>query len=79
MIMFIHPMGLFTPSAAKRWSIIPKWAQEKILANVWCGKCRGAVQIILENAKMKKKDLILRGKCKNCGKDVCRVVEPENG
>ena len=78
MIMFLQPTGIFTPSAAKRWKRIPKWAQEKILANVWCGKCRGAVQIALENASIKKGDLILRGKCRTCGKDVCRLVEPES-
>jgi len=79
MIMFAKPAELFTAAAAKRWKRIPKWAQEKILANVWCGKCLGSVQIVLENADMKKKDLILRGKCQTCGKNVCRVVEPEGG
>lgn len=79
MIMFAEPTGIFTPSAAKRWKRIPKWAQKKILAKVWCGKCLGSVQIVLESAKMRKRDLILRGKCKTCGKNVCRVVEPEGG
>lgn len=78
MIMPIHPTNPFTPEAAKHWKKIPKWAQEKILANVFCGKCLGAVSIVLETAEMKKKDLILKGKCKNCGKDVYRVVEPED-
>ena len=36
------------------------------------------VMIVLETAEMKGKDLILKGKCQHCGKDVCRVVEPEN-
>lgn len=57
---------------------IPKEAQARILANVWCGKCIGSVDILLATAEMIDKDLILRGKCKACGKNVCRVVEPEN-
>ena len=68
----------FTPAAAKRWKRIPQEAQGKILANVWCGNCRDTVQIVLETAEIESKVLILKGKCKTCGKDVCRVVEPEN-
>ncbi len=56
---------------------IPPWAQEKILDNVWCGQCLGSVTIILETAEMKGDDLVLRGTCKSCGWNVCRVVEPE--
>jgi len=78
MIMLIHPSDPFTPAAALRWKKIPQWAQKKILDNVFCGKCLGAVHIVLETAKIRKKDLILKGKCKTCGKNVCRVVEPEN-
>jgi hypothetical protein len=78
MIMPVHPSDPFTPDAARRWKRIPQWAQEKILNHVFCGKCLGSVPIILETAKMRKKDLILRGKCKLCGKEICRVVEPED-
>ena len=77
MIMPIHPTDPFTPEAARRWKRIPQWAQEKILDNVYCGKCVGSVPIALETAEMEQEDLILRGKCKNCGKGICRVVEPE--
>ena len=74
----LRPKNQFTPAAAKRWEQIPKEAQAKILANVWCGNCVGSVDILLETAEMIDQDLILRGKCKACGKNVCRVVEPEN-
>ena len=77
MIIPIHSFDPFTPKAAKRWKMIPQWAQEKILANVFCGKCLGSVTIILEKAEMRNKDLILMGTCKICGKKICRVVEPE--
>lgn len=70
--------GQFIPAAARRWKRIPQEAQGKILANVWCGNCRDSVQIVLETAEIESKVLILKGKCKTCGKDVCRVVEPEN-
>ena len=68
----------FTPVAARRWKRISLEAQGKILANVWCGNCRSAVQIILGTAEIQSKVLILKGKCKTCGKDVCRIVEPED-
>ena len=68
----------FTPEAARRWKRIPEWARKEILDNVFCGRCRGSVPIVLESAEMDGKDLILRGKCRHCAKDVCRVVEPEN-
>jgi len=73
-----QPTDPFTPGAARRWKKVPKWAREHILNNVFCTNCLGSVPIVLETAEMKKMDLILRGKCKLCGKDVCRVVEPEN-
>ncbi|MHB0867507.1 MAG: hypothetical protein ACYC29_07765 [Thermoleophilia bacterium] len=69
--------GPFTGEANKRWNIIPKWDQQKILENVWCVECRVAVSIILETAEMQSDDLLLRGKCKTCGHEVCRLVEPE--
>ncbi|MBN2455148.1 MAG: hypothetical protein JXB29_01205 [Sedimentisphaerales bacterium] len=77
----IKPIQLgdaFTPEAQRRWNKIPEWARKKILDNVFCSKCLGSVTIILEKAEMNGKDLILRGKCQHCGKDICRVVEPEN-
>lgn len=70
--------GQFTPAAARRWKRISQEAQGKILANVWCGNCHGSVQIVLGTAEIESKVLILKGKCKTCGKNVCRVVEPEN-
>ncbi len=77
MIQFIQPEDPFTQQARRRWEKIPEWAQKRILDNVFCGRCLGSVPIILETAKMKGKDLILRGKCQHCGKNICRVVEPE--
>jgi len=78
MIQPIQPGDTFTPEARCRWNKIPEWAQKKILDNVFCSKCLGSVTILLETAEMDGKDLILRGKCQHCGKDICRVVEPED-
>jgi len=74
-IPFLDP---FSKDAKKRWNKIPAGAQAKILDNVYCGKCMNMVSIVLETAKMEGADLILRGKCKICGHEVCRLVEPES-
>ncbi len=78
-IVPIRPTDPFTKDAKMRWDTIPSSAQSQILDNVFCGKCRGSVAIILETATMQRSDFILRGKCKVCGEEVCRLVEPENG
>lgn len=75
----VMPGNPFTPEAAKRWGRIPEWAQQQILQNVFCVTCRGAVPMMLETARLKKRDLILNGKCQHCGKAVARLVEPEAG
>lgn len=69
----------FTPEAAKRWERIPEWAQQQILRNVFCVTCRGAVPMVLETARMMKRELILNGKCQHCGNAVARLVESEAG
>jgi hypothetical protein len=68
----------FEIKASERWNKISKEVQAKILDNAWCRGCSGARTIILESAKMEQRDLILRGKCKACGQEICRVVEPED-
>ena len=78
MIRPIQPDNPFMPDAEKRWKVIPEWAQREILCNVFCSRCLGSVPIVLEKAEMRRDELILRGKCRHCGKDICRVVEPEN-
>lgn len=68
----------FSKDAKKRWDKIPAGAQARILDNVYCGECTDMVSISLETAEMQGASLILRGKCKTCGHEVCRVVEPES-
>jgi len=78
MIRSIQPHNPFTAEAEKRWKVIPEWAQREILCNVSCSRCLGSVPIVLEKAEMRRDELVLMGKCRHCGKDICRVVEPEN-
>ena len=37
--MPIQPADPFTPQVAKNQKMIPQFVWEKILANVFCGKC----------------------------------------
>jgi hypothetical protein len=69
--------SVFTPEAQRRWDKVPKWAQEKILNNVWCGGCLGPAPINLQSGEMKKDFLFLKGTCSICGKNIARVIEPE--
>ena len=63
--------------AEKRWKRIPKDLQKRILENVWCCNCADSTAILIESSEMVQNDLILRGKCKTCGHEVCRLVEAE--
>ena len=68
--------GKFTTQAAVLWGAIPLAAQKRILANVFCVKCRGAVQITNFTGDVEKNgDVILKGSCAVCGHEVVRVLE----
>lgn len=67
--------GQFTPRAAVLWSTIPQEARERILAAVFCVKCRTSVQITQFTGEEKNGDVFLKGACANCGHEVVRVVE----
>jgi hypothetical protein len=54
---------------------IPKEARERILANVFCVKCRGSVIITKFTGEEENGDVILKGSCAKCGHEVVRVVE----
>lgn len=67
--------GAFTPQAAVLWGTIPQEARVRILANVFCVKCRGSVMITKYTGEEENGDLILKGACAKCGQKVVRVVE----
>jgi hypothetical protein len=67
--------GNFSPVAAVLWGVIPREARERILANVFCVKCRRCVTMVNFMGEELNGDVILRGACANCGHDVVRVLE----
>ncbi len=67
--------GQFTAKAAVLWGMIPKEARVRILANVFCVKCRGSVTITRFTGEEQNGDVVLRGVCAKCGHEVVRVVE----
>lgn len=73
--MTIESLPEFTAPAAKLWAAIPADARKRLLANVWCGKCRHAVTITNFTGAVKAGDLLLVGKCSECHGDVARLIE----
>lgn len=77
MIMEIPNRSVFTPAALKRWDEIDLTMQGNLLGNVWCGNCRKAVHILVRSANIEDGNLILRGLCAQCNKDVARLIEKD--
>lgn len=65
----------FTPKAAALWSTVPADVKPRILKNVFCVKCRCAVEIVNFTGEEERGDLILKGQCARCGHEVARVIE----
>ena len=65
-----------TLPAKKRWEQISVQARKDFLENVWCSQCRTMVTLQLQEGEMSGRSLVLRGKCKGCGSEAARVVEP---
>ena len=68
----------FTPQALRLWNKVPSWAQEKLLSNVYCGKCIAVTTIIDFSGRVIEGDLVLNGLCKTCGSEVARVIDSGN-
>ena len=67
-----------TLEAQERWDKIPNWSQAKILDNVWCVNCQHSIGIKVESVKIiADSDLLLEGKCHECGAKVARLIESE--
>ena len=69
--------GEFSDNARVMWDTIPQQAQEQLLNNVWCVHCSSGTTITDFKGDMEKGDLILRGRCVNCGGKVARLIEGE--
>ncbi|MFO7727550.1 MAG: hypothetical protein R6X11_04415 [Desulfonatronovibrio sp.] len=69
--------NIFTPQARKIWDQTPKGSRLKILNKVWCPRCRKAVTININSARIVAGDLLLQGTCAICQGKVARLVERE--
>jgi hypothetical protein len=67
----------FTPKAMKLWRKVPAWAQEKLLANVYCRKCATVTTIVDFSGKVVDGELVLSGFCQLCGSEVTRLIESQ--
>src|SRR5450759_4329610 len=76
--MTVVQLPRLSAQASKLWNAIPTDARRKILANVFCGHCRGAVSIVNVAGTVKGGDLVLNGNCAVCGHNVARHVEGSN-
>lgn len=61
--------------ALKVWTDLPTDVRTKILSNVWCPDCRGAVTICDYSVEFDGGVVVLRGFCSTCGHKVARVLE----
>lgn len=63
-------------AAIRKWKKLDIATRKRLLESVFCGDCL-VTTIVDYNITMDKFDIVLRGKCKKCGKDVARVVEDD--
>ncbi len=73
--MTVESIPNFTAPAAKLWATLPIATKKLLLANVYCGRCRGSTTITNFSGVVRSGDLLLVGKCAECHDDVARVIE----
>jgi hypothetical protein len=73
--MAFDPLPNFSPLARQRWESIPAEIRQRLLTNVWCGRCCHEVTITNFSGTIKGGDLLLVGKCAECHGEVARVIE----
>jgi len=62
--------------ALRKWSKLDKATQNQLLANVFCADCFTTTVVDYEIVS-RKGGILIKGKCKQCGHDVARVVEDD--
>lgn len=67
-------MSIIDIKAVQKWSKIPKEIQDKLLGNIFCGKC-GVTTIIDYSMTDDKYGILLEGKCNQCRGLVARLIE----
>jgi hypothetical protein len=75
--MTIESLPNFTKPARQRWESIAAPIRQRVLTNVWCGRCRHEATITNFTGTMKGGSLLLEGKCAKCHGKVARVIEAE--
>ncbi len=65
----------FTSQARQLWENVPPHIRPKLLANVFCGECRGETTIVNFQGNVKQGMLVLEGSCQRCGSSVARVID----
>jgi bacterioferritin-associated ferredoxin len=73
--MTVESLPAFTAPARQRWESIPADIRQRLLSNVWCGRCRRESTNTNFTGTIKGGDLLLVGKCGECRGDVARVIE----
>jgi transcription elongation factor Elf1 len=61
-------------SAAQKWAKLTKNNQQLLVRNVLCSVC-GVTTIVKYTLHDNKYGILLKGICKQCGRDVARLVE----
>ena len=72
--LFVAPMNMNYHAAHHLWVGIPEEFRQRVLANVWCGKCAAGTRIVNFRGVIEGGDLI-RGFCSRCGAEVARHIE----
>ena len=73
--MSIESLPAFTRPARNRWESLPADIRQRLLANVWCVRCRHETRIVDFSGTIKRGDLLLLGKCAVCHGEVARLIE----
>jgi Protein of unknown function (DUF1778) len=71
----VESLPTFTKPARQRWESIPAHVRQRLLSNVWCGRCSHEVTITDISGTMKGRDLLLIGRCSDCRGEVARLIE----
>ncbi len=67
----------FTPEAQTAWDRYPTSTQAEIMESGFCTRCLAKRRFHLDQGELRSGELVLVGRCSQCGARVVRVVEPE--
>ncbi|WP_425804558.1 hypothetical protein ACHOLT_20445 [Desulfitobacterium sp. Sab5] len=69
-------MSIIDFRAAQKWAKLSRDTQQLLVNNVFCSAC-GMTTIVEYTLHDDDLGILLKGKCKKCGRDVARLVEDE--